>query len=152
MELVIETLKYYKKPENIVYSDKTNISLLKITNIGKFKNFNDEKNNMNSAIGTINYQAPEVLLGDIATHKSDVYSIGVILYILLCGYPPFDEEQTPDFFNEVIKGNLIFKSPDWDLVSNEGLINSKRLSFKNDESRSRIKNRTKRSIRTPFFF
>ena len=59
------------------------------------------------------YIAPEVLTGSY-TEKCDVWSAGVILYILLCGYPPFYGNTNPEILEEVKKGNLDFSGPEWE--------------------------------------
>ncbi len=92
---------------------------------------------MSTVIGTSNYLAPEILSGKLYTLKCDVYALGTILYILLCGYPPFDDEENPSFFNDVVKGNLKFPSPEWDSISPEGELTSEEFDSKHDGDRSR---------------
>lgn len=76
------------KPENILYQSKDPDSPLKIIDFGTSKTYNgDEK--LNDVCGTPYYIAPEVLDGKY-TEKCDVWSCGVIMYIMLCGYPPFN--------------------------------------------------------------
>jgi len=72
-------------------------------------------------LGTPNYIAPEMLrrqAGGYAT-SVDMWSMGVILYILLCGYPPFYDTNQAELFRAIIAGNFMFHSPDWDCISNE---------------------------------
>ena len=62
--------------------------------------------------GTPFYIAPEVLTGNY-TEKCDVWSCGVILYILLCGYPPFYGDSNKEILESVKSGKLDFSSPEW---------------------------------------
>ena len=80
------------KPENIVLSKKEDIKSLKIIDFGLTKTLGyDEKTN--EALGTITYLAPEVFTHKPYNHKVDIWSIGIILYFLLSGSLPFDDEK-----------------------------------------------------------
>ena len=80
------------KPENIVFAKKNDITTLKIIDFGLTKTLgNDEK--AKEAIGTITYLAPEVFTHKPYNHKVDIWSIGIILYFLLSGFLPFDDEK-----------------------------------------------------------
>jgi serine/threonine protein kinase len=57
------------------------------------------------------------LLNEGYDSSVDMWSIGVILYILLCGFPPFYSENTPELFEQIINGQYDFPSPYWDKVS-----------------------------------
>ena len=67
-------------------------------------------------VGTIYYIAPEVLKGNY-TSKCDVWSLGIIMYILLSGYPPFNGETDQEILEAIDKGTLVFPSQSWDGVS-----------------------------------
>jgi len=74
--------------------------------------------------------APEVLQNKGYTNTAvDLWSVGVITYILLCGFPPFYEEELPALFDQILKGRYDFPSPWWDEISPEakqmvrGLLN-----------------------------
>ena len=77
-----------------------------------------EKNIMSLKVGTAYYMAPEVLQGDY-DNKCDIWSCGVLLYILLCGYPPFDGDCEKDILKAVLKKTYTFPEEEWNSVSNE---------------------------------
>uniref|UniRef100_A0A914V005 Protein kinase domain-containing protein n=1 Tax=Plectus sambesii TaxID=2011161 RepID=A0A914V005_9BILA len=72
---------------------------------------------MATACGTPGYVAPEVLQQKPYGKAVDVWSIGVIAYILLCGYPPFYDENDANLFAQIIRGEYEFDSPYWDDIS-----------------------------------
>lgn len=61
--------------------------------------------------------APEVLSQKPYGKAVDVWSIGVIAYILLCGYPPFYDESDANLFAQILKGDFEFDAPYWDEIS-----------------------------------
>jgi len=73
---------------------------------------------MNRINGTPYYIAPEVL-NESYDEKCDIWSCGVILYILLCGYPPFNGESDTDIMRAVRKGIYDFPAEEWAGVSKE---------------------------------
>ena len=116
------------KPENILFANKTPESPIKIIDFGLSKIFGEikpimkggqiEKNIMSLKVGTAYYMAPEVLQGDY-DNKCDIWSCGVLLYILLCGYPPFDGDCEKDILKAVLKKTYTFPEEEWNSVSNE---------------------------------
>lgn len=108
------------KPENLLYADTTEKSPIKITDFGlaKIKEGNAEtEHKMNTACGTPGYVAPEVLMNTSYGPPVDLWSLGVILYILLCGFPPFYHESTNALYKQIKKGQYDFPSPYWDNIS-----------------------------------
>ena len=105
------------KPENLLYLTKDANSPIKVIDFGMSKKY-DKKNYMNEKVGTAYYISPEVLKGKY-DEKCDIWSAGVILYIIICGYPCFNGETDEEIFEAIIKGKIIFPSPEWDNVSED---------------------------------
>jgi calcium-dependent protein kinase len=76
---------------------------------------------MSTRLGTAYYIAPEVLGGEY-DEKCDVWSCGVILYILLCGYPPFNGQTDDQIHQSISRGKYSFPEEEWNAVSKEGKI------------------------------
>uniref|UniRef100_A0A3B3XKG2 Protein kinase domain-containing protein n=1 Tax=Poecilia mexicana TaxID=48701 RepID=A0A3B3XKG2_9TELE len=72
---------------------------------------------MSTACGTPGYVAPEVLAQKPYSKAVDCWSIGVIAYILLCGYPPFYDENDSKLFEQILKADYEFDAPYWDDIS-----------------------------------
>jgi len=108
------------KPENFLLQDKTKDAAIKIIDFGLATSFTPGKSEpMKTKAGTPYYVAPEVLKGAY-DEKCDIWSCGVICYVLLCGYPPFYGDRDEDILRQVKKGEFDFPSPDWDNISDEG--------------------------------
>lgn len=115
------------KPENILLSDKE--LHVKIADFGLAK-IVDEDSFTTTVCGTPAYVAPEMLVAHSQTRRYtravDIWSLGVVLYICLCGFPPFsDELRRPGFpydMNDQIRmGIFDYPSPHWDPVSDAAL-------------------------------
>jgi calcium-dependent protein kinase len=105
------------KPENLLFLNKDDKSPIKVIDFGMSKRF-DSKNFMSEKVGTAYYISPEVLEGHY-DEKCDIWSAGVILYIIICGYPCFNGDDDDEIFAAIKKGKIVFPSPEWDEVSNE---------------------------------
>jgi len=105
------------KPENLLYYSPDPDSKIMISDFGLSKM--EESGVMATACGTPGYVAPEVLAQKPYGKAVDVWSIGVISYILLCGYPPFYDENDANLFAQILKGEFEFDSPYWDDISEE---------------------------------
>lgn len=89
----------------------------------------DPSAKMHQTYGTPYYIAPEILAGEY-TEKCDIWSCGVILYILLCGRPPFDGDNDDQILENVSKGIYKVSGPIWSRVSAEGIdLVKKMLNF-----------------------
>ncbi|XP_076313466.1 calcium/calmodulin-dependent protein kinase type 1-like [Tachypleus tridentatus] len=104
------------KPENLLYYSPDDDSKIMISDFGLSKM--EDSGIMATACGTPGYVAPEVLAQKPYGKAVDVWSIGVIAYILLCGYPPFYDENDANLFAQILKGEFEFDSPYWDDISN----------------------------------
>ncbi|KND01960.1 CAMK/CAMK1 protein kinase [Spizellomyces punctatus DAOM BR117] len=104
------------KPENLLLSDKSKRPKIMISDFGLSKIFNDEEV-MKTACGTPGYVAPEVLRRQGYGKEVDLWSLGVITYILLCGYPPFYDQNNVELFKLIMAGQYRFDHPWWEPVS-----------------------------------
>jgi len=104
------------KPENFLFASKEENAAIKIIDFGLSRHDDMQAGIMNTKVGTPYYVAPEVLNREY-TKSCDIWSIGVITYILLCGYPPFYGDTDNQIFDQVRSGRFDFPSPDWDGIS-----------------------------------
>ncbi|OWF35797.1 calcium/calmodulin-dependent protein kinase type 1-like [Mizuhopecten yessoensis] len=103
------------KPENLLYYSPKEDSKIMISDFGLSKT--EDSGIMATACGTPGYVAPEVLAQKPYGKAVDCWSIGVIAYILLCGYPPFYDENDTALFAQILLANYEFDSPYWDDIS-----------------------------------
>jgi len=126
------------KPENFLFSkekEKASIeeSTLKIIDFGLSKPFKPG-DTFCSKQGTPYYVAPEVLEGRY-DHMCDIWSCGVMMFVLLCGYPPFYGETEKDILRQVKKANLQFDDNDWRNISEDAKRLIRRLLTKDVKDR-----------------
>ncbi|XP_058830958.1 calcium/calmodulin-dependent protein kinase type 1 [Topomyia yanbarensis] len=121
------------KPENLLYYSPAEDSKIMISDFGLSKM--EDSGFMATACGTPGYVAPEVLAQKPYGKAVDVWSIGVISYILLCGYPPFYDENDANLFAQILKGEFEFDSPYWDEISESAKDFIKNLMCVNVEKR-----------------
>ncbi|CAJ2673201.1 calcium-dependent protein kinase 8-like protein [Trifolium pratense] len=103
------------KPENFLFADKKETSLLKAIDFGLSITFKPG-DKFNEIVGSPYYMAPEVLKRNYGP-EIDIWSAGVILYILLCGVPPFWAETEQGVAQAIIRSNLDFSREPWPKVS-----------------------------------
>ena len=106
------------KPENLLFLSKSENSPIKVIDFGMSKRFDSTTKIMNERVGTAYYISPEVLKGKY-DEKCDIWSAGVILYIIICGYPCFNGDTDDEIFKAILKGKIQFPSPEWDNISND---------------------------------
>jgi calcium-dependent protein kinase len=106
------------KPENIILSTKEEDSDIKIIDFGLAKKFLEDEEQMNTLIGSSYYVAPEVLSRNYGL-SCDVWSCGVILYMLLAGKPPFDGDNEIEVFKAILNAKVSISGPEWEEASEE---------------------------------
>ncbi|KAJ7949452.1 putative Calcium-dependent protein kinase [Quillaja saponaria] len=104
------------KPENCLFLDKSENSPLKIMDFGlsSVEEFTDP---VVGLFGSIDYVSPEALAQGKITARSDMWSLGVILYILLSGYPPFSAQSNRQKQQMIMAGNFSFDEKTWKGIS-----------------------------------
>uniref|UniRef100_UPI00398E5AF0 calcium/calmodulin-dependent protein kinase type 1D n=1 Tax=Pristiophorus japonicus TaxID=55135 RepID=UPI00398E5AF0 len=117
------------KPENLLYFSPAEKSKIMISDFGLSK-MEGTGDVMSTACGTPGYVAPEVLAQKPYSKAVDCWSIGVISYILLCGYPPFYDENDSRLFEQILKAEYEFDCPYWDDISDSAKDFIKRLMEK----------------------
>jgi len=95
--------------------DKDNWDI-KLIDFGLAKNYKITADILTTKAGTPYYIAPEVLSGKY-DHMCDIWSLGVILYIILCGYPPFHGDTDQEILVKVKKGHYTFEGEEWKNIS-----------------------------------
>eukprot|EP01129_Flabellula_baltica_P008477 TRINITY_DN3370_c0_g1_i1.p1 TRINITY_DN3370_c0_g1~~TRINITY_DN3370_c0_g1_i1.p1 ORF type:complete len:376 (+),score=79.16 TRINITY_DN3370_c0_g1_i1:70-1128(+) len=106
------------KPENLLLENNTENSPIKIADFGLSRVYKRETM-MSTACGTPGYIAPEILKNVKYDKEVDLWSAGVIMYIILCGYPPFYDEEEHVLYEKIMEGQFHFHSPYWDGITNE---------------------------------
>lgn len=125
------------KPENFLFKNNKENAEIKIIDFGLSKKFSKQEVDMSTIVGTPFYVAPEVLSGKYDT-QCDVWSCGVILFVLLCGYPPFDGDSNKDIFKAILKSKLEFDEDEWGSITDEAKELIGKLLDKNPKKRLRI--------------
>jgi len=108
------------KPENILCSGDDDAHMtIKISDFGLSKIFSAGEV-LKTACGTPDYAAPEVLSSTGSySNAVDMWSVGVITYVLLCGYPPFYAKEQRELFTQILNADYEFPEEDWDSVSED---------------------------------
>ena len=105
------------KPENILFESLKADAEIKLIDFGLSRKYSkDEK--MHTILGTPYYVAPEVLKGNY-DEKCDIWSIGAMTYLMLCGDPPFTGDSNNEIFKKIVKGELKFNLYKWKNISED---------------------------------
>jgi calcium/calmodulin-dependent protein kinase (CaM kinase) II len=106
------------KPENLLLSSNSPGAVVKLADFGLAVEAVEKKHYYGFA-GTPGYLSPEVLRKEPYDKSVDMWACGVVLYILLVGYPPFWDDDQPKLFNQIKQGKYEYLSPEWDSVTDE---------------------------------
>lgn len=126
VQLLLNTLSYLHKnniahrdlkPENLLLKDKNNDWDVKIADFGFAVECDGD--NISNVCGTPSYMAPEILRQVKYGFQADMWSFGVILYILLGGYPPFHDDNQKALFKKILRADYKFHPAYWKTVSEE---------------------------------
>jgi len=118
------------KLDNLMFDVPGDLRTLKILDYGFSKVLQSAGDVLTTVCGSPQYVAPEIIMMTQApqgslpqvipyTYAVDAWSIGVIMYMLIAGYAPFDEEDEMLMFNKIVRGEFTFPSDPWDNISNE---------------------------------
>lgn len=107
------------KLENLlVYSHSDGRLMTKLADFGLACRLQNDEELLYQLCGTPTYVAPEVLAEFGYSFKADCWSVGIILFILLCGFPPFGVDEPDEvLFNRILRGQFDFPSPSFDSIS-----------------------------------
>mmetsp|Transcript_21543 Transcript_21543/g.54291 ORF Transcript_21543/g.54291 Transcript_21543/m.54291 type:complete len:358 (-) Transcript_21543:83-1156(-) len=139
---VVEALDYMHKhdivhrdlkPENLLTSGEGEEETIKVADFGLSKNFDEAK--LQTRVGSPSYVAPEVLSGREYDQAVDMWSVGVIIYVLLCGFPPFYSDNVPELFGKIMKVEFDFDYEEWEDISDDAKNLIKKLLVKNPKKR-----------------
>ncbi|XP_046141041.1 calcium/calmodulin-dependent protein kinase type II alpha chain isoform X15 [Osmia bicornis bicornis] len=113
------------KPENLLLASKAKGAVVKLADFGLAIEVQGEAQAWFGFAGTPGYLSPEVLKKEPYGKPVDIWACGVILYILLVGYPPFWDEDQHRLYAQIKAGSYDYPSPEWDTVTPEAknLIN-----------------------------
>merc|ERR1712118_57552 len=96
------------KPGNFVYGDETPNSQLKLIDFGLSKHY---RQGLKAKVGTLDFVAPEIFDGPGYTEKVDMWSVGVIAYLLLAGFLPFEADSNDELIDAIEAGSYSFADP-----------------------------------------
>ncbi|XP_057314787.1 calcium/calmodulin-dependent protein kinase type II subunit alpha-like isoform X1 [Hydractinia symbiolongicarpus] len=107
------------KPENLLLASKEKGAAVKLADFGLAVESDNEKFIWHGFAGTPGYLSPEVIRKEPYGKPVDVWACGVILYILLVGYPPFWDEDQHRLYAQIKAAAYDYPSPEWDTVTQE---------------------------------
>ncbi|CAD8168820.1 unnamed protein product [Paramecium pentaurelia] len=122
------------RPENIMLERSSEFASAILIDFGMCQKISHK---MHSSVNHPYYQAPEIQQKKY-NEQIDIWAIGIITYILLCGYPPFGGESNRKIIDNVLKKPLIFEEQDWNKYSNESKEFVKKILIKDPSQRITI--------------
>jgi len=120
------------KPENILVSSSGDI---KIIDFGLARKIGP--NNLNEVVGTPYYMAPEVLNANYGV-ECDMWSVGVLVYVMLSGYLPFAGNNTNEVFAKILLGRVQMDQPEWKEISEDAKDMVRQLLTVNANDRMKV--------------
>lgn len=125
------------KAENIIVQDEKHL-YVKLIDFGSCEILTSTKLTSNYKVGSPSYIAPEILNGEDYDYCCDIWSLGVLMYYLLCGNKPFTGNNEEEIYKAIKTKELKFKDKSWDNVSNEAKNLIKSMLVKNKKNRINI--------------
>ncbi|TIB72225.1 Pkinase-domain-containing protein [Wallemia mellicola] len=104
------------KPENILYKTRDDSQIV-IADFGVSQRLDNDNAQITSLAGSVGYAAPEILNSQAHSKPVDIWAIGVVTYVLLCGYSPFRSEELKELIEETNRGKIEFHDRYWSKVS-----------------------------------
>ena len=139
--------KTFMSKKSITLIDDMNDYEIKLIDFGCSKYLVKKKDNkLSGIVGTSIYCSPEVI-DNLYDEKSDEWSCGILMYIMLCGEPPFQGETEEEIFENIKKGKLSFSKPEFSNVSDNCIDLIKKLLAPNKDNRIKASE----ALRHPFF-
>jgi len=121
------------KPQNLLFESHDKDSRIKLIDFG-ISAFFKSASKLNLRVGTPYYVSPEVINKSYDS-KCDIWSCGVLLYILLCGKPPFDGKKQDEVFAKILKGEYSMSGADWENISKQAKDLVKKMLILNPAER-----------------
>mmetsp|Transcript_9393 Transcript_9393/g.28051 ORF Transcript_9393/g.28051 Transcript_9393/m.28051 type:complete len:714 (+) Transcript_9393:193-2334(+) len=106
------------KPQNLLLESKDSNCAIKVGDFGFAKRVYTPKS-LTMRCGTPSYVAPEILKNQPYDQSCDMWSVGVLLYVMLCGYTPFNADDQEEMFELIKEGDYVFELEDWSHISTE---------------------------------
>ena len=116
------------KPENVLFDNKSNFKDIKVIDFG-LGTLGKESLFLHSVVGSPYYVAPEVLEGTY-TNECDVWSLGVMTYLFLSGYPPFHANSKKELYDKIKTEEPVFTRSVWKKISGEAIMLIKQMLVK----------------------
>ena len=125
------------KAENIIVQDEKNL-FVKLIDFGSCEILTANKLTSTYKVGSPSYIAPEILNGEEYDYSCDIWSLGVLMYYLICGNKPFTGNTEEEIYKAIKSNELKFKDKVWDNISNEAKNLIKNMLVKNKKKRINI--------------